>query len=82
MCRAVDDVGLHDTQVVTRVIADLPEAERLGRAGSPTFLLDGRDPFAEPGLAPGLACRVYRTSHGLAGLPERDQLHRALGAGC
>ncbi|MFC8261184.1 hypothetical protein ACFUNF_27160 [Streptomyces sp. NPDC057291] len=37
--------------------------------GSPTFLLNGRDPFAEPGRPAGLTCRVYRAPDGLRGLP-------------
>lgn len=78
--QALDDVGLPDTVVTTRVIADQAEAERTGFTGSPTILLNGHDPFAEPGRPPGLACRVYRTPHGLAGVPELGQLQRALAA--
>lgn len=58
---------------------ETPEgAERLGFTGSPTVLIDGRDPFAVPGTAAGLACRVYRTPDGLAGSPTLGQLTEAL----
>jgi hypothetical protein len=76
--QVLDDLGLHDVTVTTRVIADQGEAEAAGFTGSPTFLINGRDPFAEPGRTPGLSCRVYRTSNGLSGTPAADQLRQAL----
>ncbi|MGW1196729.1 hypothetical protein ACWD4B_12945 [Streptomyces sp. NPDC002536] len=79
--RALDGLGRTDAAWVTRVVADQDEAERIGFTGSPTYLIDGRDPFAEPGRPPGLTCRVYRTPQGLAGLPALDRLRRALAAG-
>ena len=78
--QVLDDAGMPDTGVTTRVITDQAEAERLGFTGSPTILINARDPFAEPGAGPSLACRLYRTPHGPAGLPDLDQLHRALAA--
>ena len=54
------------------------EAERLGLHGSPTILIDGQDPFEAPGLATGLACRIYRTPAGLAGAPTTEQLIKIL----
>ncbi|MET7717721.1 hypothetical protein [Streptomyces sp. NPDC005407] len=66
--------------VATRLVADQAEAERLGFTSSPTILIDGRDPFAEPGHVLGLTCRVYRTAGGLAGVPTLDQLRQALQA--
>lgn len=42
--------------------------------GSPTVLVDGRDPFADGGEAFGLACRVYPTEEGPAGSPTVAQL--------
>jgi len=76
--QALDDVGLREVGFTTRVVADQADAERSGFTGSPTILIDGRDPFAEPGRAPGLACRVYRTPGGLAGAPSVEQLRQAL----
>ncbi|MDI3406883.1 hypothetical protein [Streptomyces cavernicola] len=77
---ALDDVGLAGTGFTTRVVGGQLEAERSGFTGSPTFLVDGRDPFAEPGVPPSLACRVYRTPGGLAGVPEVGQLVKVLRA--
>lgn len=53
--------------------------EVAGFAGSPTFLVDGRDPFPHPPLVGGLACRRYATPEGPAGSPTVDQLRAALG---
>jgi hypothetical protein len=48
--------------------------------GSPTILVDGVDPFAGPGAAASLSCRLYRNSEGRAdGAPSVRQLRRAIG---
>lgn len=62
-----------------RCEVDTPEvAERLAFHGSPTVLIDGRDPFAT-GVEPvGLSCRVYGTDTGLAGAPNEQQLRDVL----
>lgn len=70
--------GLHEVDVVTRVVTDRAEAERIGFTGSPTVLIDGEDPFAEAGRTQGMACRLYRTPEGLDGAPTVDQLHQVL----
>ena len=55
-------------------------AERLRFPGSPTIRVDGRDVdpgYIDPGdYAP--RCRLYRTSEGLRGLPERSWIEQAL----
>lgn len=76
--RALNDVGLRGATVTTRVVTGQGEAEQLGFTGSPTFLIDGHDPFVEAGRPAGLACRVYRTPEGLSGLPSLDHLRQAL----
>jgi hypothetical protein len=69
------DVEVHHTLIET------PEAaERLGFRGSPTVLINGRDPFADPKAPIGLSCRIYRTETGLAGSPSPAQLRSALEA--
>ena len=56
-------------------LAQTPEEAEAARfRGSPTVLVDGRDPFADPAAPVGLSCRVYRTADGLAGSPTVDQL--------
>jgi hypothetical protein len=60
-------------------LADLDAAARWRMHGSPTLLVDGRDPFAEPGTGPALACRLYRAEQGrLEGAPTVAALRQAL----
>ena len=42
--------------------------------GSPTVLVDGRDPFADESAPAGLSCRVFATPEGLRGAPTVGQL--------
>jgi hypothetical protein len=47
--------------------------------GSPTMLVDGTDPFAEPGQPASVSCRLYRNSDGhIAGAPSVSQLRQAI----
>lgn len=58
---------------------DTPEqAEQLAFRGSPTVLVDGRDPFATGEEPVGLSCRVYATDEVLAGAPTEQQLRDVL----
>lgn len=54
------------------------DVRRLGFTGSPTILVDGRDPFASGDERVGMSCRMYRTPEGLAGAPTLAQLRDAL----
>lgn len=76
---ALTKVGLGATSVRTIVIDSGLAEYRRGFTGSPTILLNGRDPFAEPGNQPGLACRVYVTPTGPAGTPPLAELRAELG---
>lgn len=67
-----------DAIVTTTVIESDEDAQLRDFAGSPTFLINGRDPFAAPGAAVGLSCRVYPTATGLAGAPTLEELCAAL----
>lgn len=69
-----------DIEVNLQSVETVEDAERWGFTGSPTLLLNGADPFAVPGTAPALACRVYTTPAGFAGSPTTDQLASVLGA--
>jgi hypothetical protein len=71
-------IGLLGLSFTTKVITDQDEAERSGFTGSPTILVDGRDPFAESAPTPSPSCRIYRTPAGPAGAPGIDQLRKAL----
>ncbi len=75
---ALDDIGLVSTGFSTRVIADHAEATQAGFLGSPTILLDGVDPFAEPGAQPALACRLFGSTRGTSPVPELAALRQAL----
>lgn len=75
----LDAVGLVEQRFDTTVVSTQEQAEALGFGGSPTFLIDGADPFAAPGRVRGsVSCRVYATARGLQGLPDRADLERAL----
>ena len=78
LLQAVRSVGLSDQRVELERVMTLGEAEKLRFLGSPTILVDGRDPFAISGQPYGLACRVYETPEGLAGSPTKRQLVDAL----
>ncbi|WP_211877821.1 DsbA family protein [Pseudarthrobacter albicanus] len=73
-----------ETQFLTvRLIASESEAEELQFHGSPSFIADGRDLFPAE-TAPALSCRLYRSGHGVAGLPSEESLRaavRGLGSG-
>jgi Alkylmercury lyase len=72
--------GRADVSVSQQVISDEGEAARWGMRGSPTLLIDGVDPFAEPAQAPSMSCRLYRDENGqLSGAPSADQLRQAIG---
>ncbi len=65
--------------VTRQVITDAAEAARWGMHGSPTLLVDGQDPFAAPGAATALACRLYRGEDGrLEGAPTVAALRLVL----
>jgi hypothetical protein len=69
--------GLADECELTidRRLIDTPEeAERVEFRGSPTIMVDGRDPFASGDEPVGLSCRVYDTPNGPAGSPTIAQL--------
>jgi hypothetical protein len=60
-------------------LIDSPEAaERARFRGSPTILIDGRDPFGNEDEQFGLSCRVYETEDGPQGAPTEAQLRKLL----
>jgi hypothetical protein len=52
------------TALRRRVVASEGEAVAAGMHGSPTLLVDGVDPFARPGEAASLSCRLYPAGSG------------------
>jgi hypothetical protein len=78
LCVALRAAGLPDSGVRVSVIESQREADERGFVGSPTILINGVDPFAEPGRPSALACRVYPGPNGPSGLPAADELQIAL----
>ena len=71
--------GRDGVSVSREIISSESEAARWGMHGSPTLLIDGTDPFAEPGQRPSLSCRLYRDAGGRAsGAPSVAQLSQAV----
>ncbi len=71
--------GRADVQVATRVIDTVEQADQWGMHGSPTVLVDGRDPFAAPGTPASVCCRLYQDEGGRAqGAPSLTRLRQAL----
>jgi hypothetical protein len=75
---ALDQTGNPDVNVTHRKLSTPREAESIEFRGSPTILIDGRDPFLIREAPVGLSCRVYRTEAGLTGAPTVEQLARVL----
>lgn len=75
-------LAAHPAVVVRRrVIRDEREAAEAGMHGSPTLLVDGRDPFAAPGESASLSCRLYRDAAGQTGpAPSVEELRKVLSA--
>jgi hypothetical protein len=77
LAQALDGRG--DVQVATRVIETVEQADQWGMHGSPTVLVDGRDPFATPGSTASVSCRLYQDEAGRAqGAPSLARLRQAL----
>jgi hypothetical protein len=61
-------------------LTSVEDAARVPFAGSPTILLDGQDLFPAAERTSALACRLYSTPTGPAGLPSTDQIIDAIAA--
>lgn len=76
LSRVRDALGGRDVPVILEQVDDPDEVEF---QGSPTIVVDGRDPFAGTDGGAALSCRLYRTEDGLEGAPSVDQLREVLG---
>ena len=61
-----------------RVIKTQAAAEQAGMRGSPTILVDGRDPFEGGGGTGSLSCRLYTEAGQISGAPTVAQLAEAV----
>jgi hypothetical protein len=77
---ALRALGRDDQPVTLERVETEEDAERLAFRGSPTILIDGRDPFADRGAPVGLACRIYLSQGGYDGAPSVAQLCEAVSA--
>lgn len=75
---ALAELGRGDVDVTYRLLTDSVEAAEVPFAGSPTILFDGVDAFPTDARTSDLACRVYRTDTGFAGVPTVTQLVGAI----
>ncbi|WP_219420236.1 organomercurial lyase [Pseudonocardia nigra] len=74
--------ALTDLPITTREIRTTADAAAFGMAGSPTLLVNGRDPFQVADRPDhGVACRIYRDEHGRpVPAPSLAQLRTVLAA--
>lgn len=75
---ALVSLGADPNAVTYEQVTTAEQAEALGFRGSPTILVDGIDPFADPDAPAGLTCRIYRTAMGVQPAPTVEQLQAAL----
>jgi hypothetical protein len=61
----------HRLLTTPELVTTPDDATAEGFRGSPTVLIDGRDPFDDPA---GLSCRVFPTGAVLSGAPTAEQL--------
>ena len=76
--RALSDLGRTEVEIVHQRVDSPEDAERLNFHGSPTILVNGRDPFPGRDVTPSLGCRVYQTEEGMQGAPSVAQLRHVL----
>lgn len=72
---ALDSLGI-DVPVQQQLVESEKQAAALDFGGSPTVLVDGRDPF--PAAPSGLSCRLCATEERTQGAPSVAQLVEAL----
>ena len=75
---ALEVTGHEDALIITTTLRTQEDAARVAFAGSPTITVDGDDLFPTDGRTTDLACRIYFTPSGLAGLPTVGQLTEAM----
>ncbi len=72
-------LGVVPETVTWTVVSDEAHAVAAGMHGSPTLLVDGRDPFAAADAPGALACRLYpSTAGGIEGAPSVEELRAVL----
>ena len=72
--QALDDIGLGSESFSVRVVESQDVADGMHFLGSPSFMVEGRDLFADPSRPAVVACRIYPGG----ALPSLRELRRAL----
>ena len=67
-------------EVESCLVSTVEQARERGFTGSPTIRVDDVDLFDRPDAAAALACRLYATPSGPAGLPTVEQIADVLRA--
>lgn len=75
---ALAALGRTDVEVRMRLLESASDIENTGFAGSPTFTVNGADIMPTGAPTEDLACRIYLTPEGFAGLPPLEELTEAL----
>lgn len=75
---ALAALGRPDVAVHMRLLESPADTVGTAFAGSPTITVDGTDIFPDGAPASDLACRIYMTPAGFAGLPTVGQVQEAL----
>ena len=76
--RVLEGASIDDVTLEYELIDSPERAERVGFHGSPTILVDGRDPFVTGIEQIGMSCRVFRTEDGIQGAPTEAELRKLL----
>lgn len=71
-------LGVPEGDLTLRRIETEQEARNAVFHGSPSFLRNGEDLFADSSAPVGMACRVYQSGGRLTGTPTVDELRAAL----
>jgi len=76
--RVLEGVSTGEVTLEYELIDSPESAERVGFHGSPTILVDGRDPFVTGIEQVGMSCRVFRTEDAIQGAPTEAELRKLL----
>lgn len=77
---ALRATGRDESTLHYRLIRTEEDATAVPFAGSPTITLNGNDLFPGSDRSSDLACRIYSTPTGLAGMPTVEQIREAIDA--
>lgn len=74
----LEELGVH-AEIVQINVKDDATAVKVRFPGSPTVRVNGKDVVAgDDGDSYSLRCRVYPTSSGFAGAPDKDTIRKAI----